>query len=144
MDNDKYLDIRLRFIMSFLDTTVEKENREYFERNILTTVDGLLHTGYFFRLFSNKTVVDESEALDFIKRYDGAVRILWDNNIYNADMTARPLFSVESFTPKEFIDNMVDLPKVFYVFDEDFTWAYAFTDETSDGKRYCIKTENKD
>ena len=144
MDNDKYLDIRLRFIMSFLDTTVEKENREYFERNILTTVDGLLHTGYFFRLFSDKTVVDEGEALDFIKNFDGIVGILWDNNIYNADMTAYPLFSSPTVTPKEFIDNIDKLPKVFYVFDEDFKWAYAFTDEISDGKRYCIKTENKD
>ena len=144
MDNDKYLDTRLRFIMSFLDTTVEKENREYFERNILSTVDGLMHTGYFFELFANKTVVSEDGAVDFIKSFDGTINILWDNNIYNADMTAYPLFTVLTVTPEEFIGHLKKLPEVFYVFDENYNWAYAFTNKTTDGKRFCIKTDNKD
>ena len=47
-------------------------------------------------------------------------------------------------TPDEFIGHLKKLPEVFYVFDENYKWAYAFTNKTVDGKRFCIKTENKD
>ena len=137
IQNEEFINIRQRFMESFLDTSSDDLHKDYFNNRILKTFDGLFYTGYFWDIFKNPKIVDEEEIFNYLNKLSSNIYVLWDNNIYCRDVKY-PYFSVLKISCQEFKSILPSLPLDYYLFDESFSWVFALTHEDIGGKRYCV------
>lgn len=142
LQDQNFINTRQKFMRKFLDVSSDILHGNYFNDRILKTVDGLLHTGYFWDLFKNPMVIDEKFVFDFLASLSNDIYILWDNNIFNQKINY-PIFSGLEVLPQELGDLLSTLPSDIYLFDETFKWAFALTHEDVNDKRYCVACFNK-
>ena len=139
IENKEYIAIRKKFIDAFLNYSNDLLKENYYKNNILNTVDGLFHSGYFWDVLNNPKIIKEDEAIKFLCNNSKNFYILWDNNIYVIrEVKKYPIFSALKTNIKEFRDIKNQLPLDIYVFDVDFNWLIAFTHENIEEDRYCL------
>ena len=94
------------------------------------------------RTYEGTVRIDEKFIFDFLTGVSKYIYILWDNNIFNQKINY-PIFSALKVLPQEIESLLSTLPSDIYLFDETFQWAFAFTHEDVNDKRYCVACFSK-